>query len=59
MNGLKFSVRNNIHDSLDALPLVVPHFEPAADLHADVDADPITEQDVQDDGIPPALYEVR
>lgn len=45
-------------DSLDALPMVVSHLEPLADLHANVDTNSVAQQHVQYEGVPPTLDKV-
>lgn len=45
-------------DSLEACPVVSPHLQKPADDHAQPDAAPIAQQDVQDDLVPPALGKI-
>jgi len=45
-------------DVLDALPLVLPHLQELADLHPSEDPQPVADEDIQDEIVPPTLVEV-
>jgi len=46
-------------DVLDALPLVLPHLQELAHLHPGEDPQPVADEDIEDEVVPPTLVEVR
>lgn len=46
-------------NSLDAFPVVVAHLQFATDIHSQPDSQTITDQDIQNPGIPPTLRKIR